>query len=65
MGQLQRRRDEDQVVQGLGGGLHLESCRVCGTPLTIIGEVPEAGPICQSCAAAAQAEASGAGEPTS
>jgi hypothetical protein len=55
MGQLSGRRQEDESANQLAGsgqGLWLETCVVCGAPLTIIAAAPPKEPRCESCAKA-------------
>jgi hypothetical protein len=53
MGQLaDRGQDDDSVAEagGAGRGLWLETCTVCGRPLTIIADAPPQQPVCDECA---------------
>jgi hypothetical protein len=55
MGQLSGRRQDDESANQLAGsgqGLWLETCIVCGAPLTIIAAEPPKEPRCESCAKA-------------
>ena len=57
MGLLARGEGDDEQgieLDASGQKLFLESCRVCATPLALLGEPPADGPICDACARSAR-----------